>query len=105
MQDAPMRQPDDELSPENRDKLVDELARKVVDKRLETPAIMFLEMHKPVTFLAGQTMLAASPFLVPLFGREGVQRYSQLFSERDNVELLICRIEELADERDAAQRR
>lgn len=90
---------DEELSPEERDKLIDELARKVVDRRLETPAILFLEMHKPVTFLASQTMLVASPFLVPLFGLEGVQKYSRLFSTRENVELLIQRIENLADER------
>lgn len=88
---------DDQLTPEERDKLINELAQKVVDKRMETPAIMFLEMHKPVTFLASQSMLVASPFLVPLFGAEGVQKYSKLFSSVDNVELLIERIEELSD--------
>jgi len=87
---------DDQLTPEERDKLINELAQKVVDKRMETPAIMFLEMHKPVTFLASQSMLVASPFLVPLFGAEGVQKYSRLFSSVDNVELLIERIEELS---------
>ena len=88
---------DDQLTPEERDKLINELAQKVVDKRMETPAIMFLEMHKPVTFLASQSILVASPFLVPLFGAEGVQKYSRLFSSVDNVELLIERIEELSD--------
>ena len=83
--------------PKSGDKLIDELAQKVVDKRMETPAIMFLEMHKPVTFLASQSMLVASPFLVPLFGAEGVQKYARLFGSVDNVELLIERIEELSD--------
>jgi len=89
----------EELSPEERDRMIEELAHKIVDRRLETPAILFLEMHKPVTFLASQSVLVASPFLVPLFGRDGVRRYSQLFSAQENVELLIRRIEELADER------
>ncbi len=98
-------QTDEELSPEELDKLIDELARKVVDRALETPAIMFLEMHKPVAFLASQSMLVASPILGPLFGREGIERYSQLFSTQENVELLIRRIEDLAEERDAERRR
>lgn len=95
----------EELSPEERDKLVDELAHKVIEKRMETPAIMFLEMHKPVTFLASQAAIVASPFLVPLFGRDGVERYSKLFGSRDNVERVIQRIEELAEERDTEKKR
>jgi hypothetical protein len=95
----------DELSLEERDKLIDELARKIVGRRLETPAIMFLEMHKPVAFLASQSMIAVSPFLVPLFGPEGVRKYAQLFGTRENVELLIRRIEDLSEEKDAGTRR
>ncbi len=98
-QTEPDEYEDDQLSSEERDKLIDELAQKIVDRRMETPAIMFLEMHKPVTFLASQSMLVASPFLVPLFGAEGVQRYSRLFSSVDNVELLIERIEDLSDKK------
>jgi hypothetical protein len=95
----------DELSPEERERLIDDLARKIVDRRLETPAIMFLEMHKPVAFLASQSMLVAAPFLAPMFGRDGVERYSRLFSSQDNVELLIRRIEDLADDREARKDR
>lgn len=90
---------EDQLSAEERERLIDELAQKIVDRHMETPAIMFLEMHKPVTFLASQSMLVASPFLVPLFGAEGVEKYSRLFSSVDNVERLIERIEELSDKR------
>ncbi len=95
---------DEELTPESRDKLIDEIAKKVVDRRLETPTIMFLEMNKPVAFFAGQSILMGSPFLAPIFGMEGVQKYSQLFSSRENVELLVQRIEDLAHERDSKKR-
>lgn len=88
---------DDQLSPEDRDKLIGELASKIVGRRMETPAVLFLEMHKPVTFLASQSLLVASPFLVPLFGAEGVHRFSRLFASAENVDLLIEKIEELAD--------
>lgn len=98
MQDAPTAQMD-ELAPDERDRLIDELAQKIVRRGMETPAIMFLEMHKPVAFLASQTMLVASPLLAPLFGSDGVGKYSQLFGSPENVELLIRRIEDLADEK------
>ena len=98
-------QTDDELRPEDRDRLIDELARKVVDRRLEMPAILFLEMHKPVTFVASQSILVVSPLLAPLFGRESIEGYSHLFSTQENVELLIRRIEDLAEERDLETRK
>lgn len=94
------QQLDDEIGPEERDALVDALAKKIVARGLETAAVLFLEMNKPISFLAGQTMIAASPFLIPLFGRHGVDRYSRLLSEPGSVELIIRRIEELADEKD-----
>jgi len=88
-----------DLSPENRDNIIDALAQAIVKKGLVTPAIMFLEMHKPVAFLAGQGMLVASPLLAPLFGLDGVENYSKLFSSAENIELLIRRIEDLADQK------
>ena len=94
-----------ELSSEERDRLIDELARKIVSRGLETPAILFLEMHKPVSFLASQSLLVASPFLAPIFGIEGVEKYSRLFGSQENVELLIRRIENLAEEKDAERRK
>lgn len=83
-------------------KLIDELAEKIVRRRLETAAIMFLEIHKPLAFLAGQSILMVSPFLIPLFGVDGVRRYSNLLTVPDSVELLIQRIEELVLLRDSS---
>ena len=92
--------PFDEASPEELSAMIDELARKVVSRRMETAAVLFLEMHKPLAFLAGQSIIVVSPFLVPIFGPDGVRRYQQVLGSRENVELLIRRIETLADERE-----
>lgn len=92
-------EPADKPEPGERDILIEELAQKVVDRKLETPVIMFLEMHKPISFLASQAMIVAEPVLVPLFGPEGVRKYSQILDSPENVELLIERIEDLSDER------
>lgn len=89
--------PEDELSPEERDRLIGELASRVVQRGMVAPAVLFLEMHKPLAFIAGQSMLVASPFLSPIIGLANVRKYSCLFGSRENVELLIQRIEEMSE--------
>jgi hypothetical protein len=86
---------DEELKEEDRDQLIELLAQKVHKKGLHTPAILFLEMHKPFSFLTGQTLILSSGFLVPLFGVGNIQHYAKLLEARENVERIICRIEEL----------
>ena len=86
---------DAELKEEEREELIDSLAQKVHRRGLHTPTILFLEMNKPLTFLASQSMILGSGFLAPLFGPQKVQRISKFFETRENVERLIRRIEEL----------
>jgi len=104
MPHAPRADEEGDLSSEERDELIENLARKIVDRKLETPAILFLEMHKPVAFLGSQALLVASPILAPLFGLEGTEKYSRLFSSIDNVEKLIQKIEDLAAEKGTGER-
>jgi len=85
---------DAELSDEERDRLIESLVEKVHRYKMESAVIFFLEMHKPLAYVASQSMLLGSGFLMPLFGPENVQKYSKLFETRDNVERLIRRIEE-----------
>ncbi len=84
------------LSAEERDRLIDKIADYVVQRRLETPTILFLEMHKPVTFFASQGLVVFSPFMAPFVGFGNVQTASRLLGTRENVELLIKRIEDMA---------
>ncbi len=66
---------------------------------MEVPAVLFLEMHKPLSFIASQSLVVASPFLAPVVGLENVQVATKLLQNRENVERLIQRIEDLASER------
>ncbi|MGQ9698550.1 MAG: hypothetical protein ACUVRO_11230 [Armatimonadota bacterium] len=87
------------LLPDSPEALIDVVARKVVQRRLEVPAVFFLEMNKPLSFIMGQSLLVAMPFLAPILGIQRVQQLSQLLQERENVDRLIERIEELSQER------
>lgn len=84
------------LSPEERDELIESIAQNIHRRGLETPAILFLEMHKPLSFFASQTLIVTSPLIAPIVGFGRVSAASRLLECRDNVELLIRRLEELA---------
>ncbi|HEY3283938.1 MAG TPA: hypothetical protein VGN26_16850 [Armatimonadota bacterium] len=90
---------DTPLTDEERDAMLETLAAKVVARRLETPAILFLEMHRPLNFLASQSLIVGMPFLAPLFGPDQVEAYSALLQDSANVDRLIDRIQCLVDER------
>ncbi len=87
---------DADLTDSERDELIEKIAGGVMRRRMETPAILFLEMHKPLSFIGSQALIVGSPFLGPFVGVENVHRVSRLLSERSNVERLISRIEELS---------
>ncbi|UCE95520.1 MAG: hypothetical protein JSV51_07290 [Candidatus Bathyarchaeota archaeon] len=90
-----------ELTEERSEYLLDKLSRWIVDHHLETPAVMFLESMKPLSFIGSQMWLM---YGVPLLGIVVDERESSelglLFENRENVEALIQRIETLAREAD-----
>jgi hypothetical protein len=85
-----------DVTMEQRDAIIESLAKGVTGRGMETPAVMMLEISKPVSFLVSQAALIAGPLLYPLFGMERVNRFAGFMSSRENVEKLIERIEELA---------
>jgi hypothetical protein len=87
------------LTEDERGAIVDAVACRIVARRLETPTIMFLEIHKPLSFLASQATLVAMPLLAPLIGAQHTADLSKLLADRRGIDLLIDRIEEMAAER------
>jgi len=66
-----------------------------VDKGLEAPAIMFLEVTRPFSFIASQLAIVALGPLQWLFELEG-PKYTGLFMKKENVNRIIERIEALS---------
>jgi hypothetical protein len=91
-----------ETEPESEEEiaaLIDEIARWVVRRRLETPAILFLEAHKPLASLAGHSVVFAAPLMAPLFGMKRMDQLQRLMESSANLDRLIDRIEERAEAR------
>src|SRR5947209_342686 len=94
---------EDDLTPEEECGLLDKLENEIRKRKLEVPAIMFFEMHKPLANIAGHFALATSPFLVPIIGYKNVNDYSRLLSKRENVEKLIVRLERKSESKEDAK--
>ena len=92
----------DDLTEEQISAAIEDIARHVVRRRLEAPAILFLEIHRPVSFIASQALVVASPFLAPILGVDRLARYGSILQDRANLDALIQRIDELAAERNPA---
>ena len=89
------------LTDEERDRWIEQLAQHVVKRRLEVPAILALEMHRPLAFLASQAVVVSTPFVGAFVGPQNVLKFSQLMEDRSNLDRLFIRIEALVEERDA----
>ena len=84
-----------ELTTEDEERLIGNIAKTVVDYGLEAPAIIFLEACRPLSFIASQLAIVVLGPLQWLFQSEG-PKYTGLFMKRENVGRIIERIEGLS---------
>lgn len=86
------------VSDEDRDQLFGKIVSVIHRWRLEVPAALFLESSAPLSHIAGQGLVAFSPFVAPWLpdGIHGVQRLQKILEHPQNARLLIDRIYETA---------
>ena len=82
-----------ELTPEEEERLLEKAASEILRRKMQTPAILALEAHKPLSNVIAQSMIVFSGFLIPFLGFQNVNDYSRLLQKRENVEKLICLLE------------
>jgi hypothetical protein len=74
--------------------MLDELADAIVKRRLETPALFFLESMRPLSFVSSQMMVFFRPFVQLVW--TSPRRWDQIqrvLEHRDAVEALARRLE------------
>jgi len=79
---------------------LDRLAQFVVKRRLETPAILFLESVVPISYIGSQVMVGLEPIVGPFFPQKDWECLARIFERRDGIECLTLKIEKLVTERD-----
>ncbi len=83
-----------ELTEEETETLLNKAAAEIKKRKLETPAMLMFEMHKPLGYVSANAAVAFSPFLVPFLGFDNVNNYSRLLAKRENIEKLLIRLEQ-----------
>lgn len=79
------------LSEEERDTLLNGAVKAVRKWRMEVPVALFLESSAPLGRIAGQGLVAFSPFIAPALpgGLGDVQRLHKLLEQPENLRRLI----------------
>lgn len=75
------------------DQFVDKVAIGIAERRLATPVVLFLELHKPLLGIAHAAGEAFSPLLSVLISKETRGRILSILESRQRVEQLISRVE------------
>lgn len=86
-----------ETGDEQRDELVEEVAREIQLRGLTGPAVHFLQASRPYRPLGPNAMLFFDPVLRGVFGGE-LPSVSALLADDDGIEQLIERLEDLSEE-------
>jgi hypothetical protein len=81
------------LKGEEEEAAIREIGGWILQKKMEAPAILALEMHKPIAGISGQALIAFAPFIGPFAGPDRIQMWSRLLQSRESVENLIRHIE------------
>jgi len=86
-----------EPSEEQRDELVEQVAREIQLRGLTSSAVLFLEASRPYRALGSNAMLFFDPVLRGVFGGD-LESASELMMDETGIELLIARLEEIDEE-------
>jgi hypothetical protein len=84
-------------SEDQRDDLVEQVAREIELLGMTGPAVHFLEASRPYRALGANAMLFFDPVLRGVFGGE-LASASEILADDTGIELLIARLEEQEDD-------
>jgi ABC-type Zn2+ transport system substrate-binding protein/surface adhesin len=94
---------DVEITPEVEAEYVEKVAQKIHEYEMETAAILLLESSKPLVWVGGELgRFFITPFVPIISDKWGVtsEKFFLVFEKRENIEKLLKRVEQLAQEAD-----
>lgn len=73
--------------------MLDSIAKEVVRRRLETPAILFLESVRPLNFLGNQLMVFFEPVVSVVVPTHKYNQLARILERRSSINILMEKIE------------
>jgi hypothetical protein len=83
--------------------VVERVCREVVRRHMTTPAIMFLEMSRPMNFIGAQAMTFFQPIVSALFDSSGYEVFAGFLERRASIDYLVRTIERMEAEPKTSQ--
>jgi hypothetical protein len=77
---------------------VDVICREVVRRRLATPALLFLEMSRPLTTVSAALMQFFGPIATILVDPNAYRHFAEFIERRGSIEYLCRRIEKFEND-------
>ena len=77
------------------EELIKLTAKKIVDRHLSVPSILFLDITKPLNFIGSQFLNFFGPFIEPFFSRGQFYEYTKMLEKRENIEKILFEIEKM----------
>ncbi|MEA2030360.1 MAG: hypothetical protein U9N55_02030 [candidate division Zixibacteria bacterium] len=81
--------------PKEEDAILIKVAKKVVERRMAVPAIVFLESVKPLNFIASQALVFFEPIVQTIFNFKDYEVFRLALEKRESIEIFMQHIEEL----------
>ena len=94
---GPKKGEEEKLTPQQ-EEILTKIAKKVVHWKMSVPAVLFLESVKPLNYVGSQMMAFFEPFVHALFTWKDYDEVRTMMEERETVEKLLQRIEQLDSE-------
>jgi hypothetical protein len=84
---------------ERKNQVIEKLASAIKARRLESPAVLFLELNRPIGFLMSQATFFARPFLSFFLSPDEAEAAAEVLADRDAFDRLLNRLGESSEER------
>lgn len=75
--------------------VVDRVCTEVVRRHLTTPALVFLEMFRPMNYIGAQAMHFFGPIVTAVLRGDGYRHFTEFLERRGSVDTLCRRLEEI----------
>jgi hypothetical protein len=79
---------------EQSEQLLEQLSQQICRWNLTLPAIVFLHVTRPLSFIASQTLLLCQPLISAFYDAPQIAGYADLLADRANLDRLVARLEE-----------
>ena len=83
------------FSSEELDEFIEKLAKLIVDRQMSAPAIMALEMAKPLSLVGQSVLVIFGPLLDLLFDPVKMEKFQAVIGDRVRIEQLMNTIEDI----------